>query len=120
MSIPITVKGNVGSEPELKFSKNNKAWATFNLAHTPRERKGEEWVDGETIWFRVVTFGNLSELITDNLQKGDNVIVTGVWKQSKYTAKDGTEKTALEINASDVATTFKPIRAKQKVEEPSW
>jgi single-strand DNA-binding protein len=58
MSIPVTVKGNLGSDPELKYVKTGRgdtALVTFSLAHTPRERKGDEWVEGETIWFRVTT-----------------------------------------------------------------
>jgi single-stranded DNA-binding protein len=30
---------------------------TFSLAYTPRSRKGNEWVDGEAMWFRVAQFG---------------------------------------------------------------
>lgn len=122
MSIPITVKGNLGSDPELKFSKNNKAWATFSLAYTPREKKGDEWVDGETMWFRVVTFGEKSETVTDNLTKGDTVLVTGAFKQAKFTGKDGVEKTALELNATEIAKVLKPGAKRKPVqdEEPGW
>ena len=52
----ITVKGNVGNDIDLKFSKNNKAYATFSLAYTPRTKQGDQWVDGDTTWFRVVQF----------------------------------------------------------------
>lgn len=118
MSIQITVKGNLGSDPELKFSKANKAWATFSLAYTPREKKGDEFVDGETMWFRVVSFGEKAELITDTLAKGDSVIVTGAMKQSTFTAKDGTEKTALEITANEIGVV--PKAQKRKAEQPAW
>ena len=50
----IVIKGNLGTDPELKFTKNNKAYVSFSLAHTPRVKQGEVWIDGETIWFRAV------------------------------------------------------------------
>lgn len=98
----ITVKGNVGSDPELKFSKNNTAYVTFSVAYTPRTKDGDNWVDGETMWFRVVQFGVKAEATTDMIKKGDGVLVTGSMKQSTYTDKEGKERTSLEINASDV------------------
>jgi single-strand DNA-binding protein len=98
----ITVKGNVGSDPELKFSKNNTAYVTFSVAYTPRTKDGDNWVDGETMWFRVVQFGVKAEATTDMIKKGDGVLVTGLMKQSTYTDKEGKERTSLEINATDV------------------
>ena len=98
----ITVKGNVGSDPELKFSKNNTAYVTFSVAYTPRTKEGDNWVDGETMWFRVVQFGVKAEATTDMIKKGDGVLVSGSMKQSTYTDKEGKERTSLEINALDV------------------
>jgi hypothetical protein len=70
----ITVKGNVGSEPELKFSANNNAWVNFSVAYTPRQKQGDQWADGETMWFRVVQFGVKAEATMDLIKKGDPVL----------------------------------------------
>ena len=102
MSIPIQIKGHVGSDPELKVSKADKAWATFSLAYTPRTKQGEQWIDGDTMWFRVVQFGDKAEQLVDQVSKGDKVFVVGSWKQSTYTNKEGVEKTNLEINAAEI------------------
>jgi single-strand DNA-binding protein len=80
MSIPVTIKGNLGSDPELKYVKTARgdtALVTFSLAHTPRERKGDEWVEGETIWFRVTTWGEKARFMLMRLRKGDSVLVQG-------------------------------------------
>ena len=98
----ITVRGNVGTEPELKFSKNNLAFATFSVAYTPRTKKDDQWVDGETMWFRVVQFGTKAEATVDTIKKGDAVLVSGDMKQSTYTDKEGKEKTSMEITVKDV------------------
>lgn len=100
----IKVKGRVGSDPELKFvTQQQLPLATFNLAYTPRSKKGNEWVDGETMWFRVAMFGNKAEAIVDAVKKGDELLVIGALRQSTFQAKDGSNKSALEINATEIA-----------------
>jgi single-strand DNA-binding protein len=121
MSISVTVKGNLGSDPELKFVKTAKgdtSLVSFSLAYTPRERKGTEWVDGETMWFRVVQWGEKGEVLMDSLTKGDSVIVAGNMKQSTFKGRDGQDKTAIEISATDIGIV--PKTTKKKAEMPKW
>ena len=131
MSIPITVKGNLGSDPELKFVKTSRGetgLVTFSLAHTPKEKKGDTWVEGETIWFRVTSWGEKGESLVDALRKGDTVIVQGNMKQSTFKGRDGQDKTALEINASDIGLVPKANRTSvargqaqvSRTEAPGW
>ena len=127
MSIPVTIKGNLGSDPELKYVKTGRgdtALVGFSLAHTPRERKGEQWVEGETIWFRVTTWGEKGEVYIDALHKGDTVIVQGGMKQSTFKGRDGVDKTALEINATDIGIVPKAQRSAaprpSRTEAPGW
>jgi single-strand DNA-binding protein len=120
MSIPIQIKGNVGSDPEIKFSQKS-SWASFSLAYTPRVKQGETWIDGDTMWFRVVQFGEKAEQLVDSISKGDKVFVVGSWKQSTYTGKDGVEKSSLEINASDIYVVPKSVKkAVHKEEVAPW
>jgi single-strand DNA-binding protein len=118
----VTVKGNLGSDPDLKFVKTQKgdtAILNFSLAYTPSERKGTEWVQGETIWFRVAVWGDKAETYADNLEKGATVLVSGVMKQSTFKGKDGTDKTAFEISATDIGIVPKGAKGK-KQEVPEW
>lgn len=116
----IKVKGRVGNDPELKFVTNQQLpLATFNLAYTPRTRKGNEWIDGETMWFRVALFGNKAEAIVDAVKKGDEVLVIGSVKQSTYQGKDGTQKTALDINANEVAIVPRTQRVPKERSAPA-
>ena len=117
----LTVTGNVGTEPELKFynGKNGDfAVTNFSLAYTPRERKGTEYVDGETIWFRISVLGKQAELATE-IKKGDKVLVVGAFKQSTYQGKDGSAKTSLEIKADSFAIVPRAMERKkvQNVED---
>jgi single-strand DNA-binding protein len=114
----ITVKGNLGADPELKFvTDKHLPLITFPLAHTPRTRKGNEWVEGETVWLRVAMFGEKAESYMDFLAKGDNVVVIGTLKPTTYQGKDGKEKTGLEVNASSISKTPRAT-PKKKAEEP--
>jgi single-stranded DNA-binding protein len=55
------------------------------------------------MWFKVAQFGKKAEAIADTIKKGDEVLVLGSVKQSTFQGRDGVEKTALEITASEVA-----------------
>lgn len=124
----IKVKGRVGNDPELKFvTQDQLPLATFSLAYTPRSRKGNEWVEGDTMWFRVSMFGKKAEAITDAIKKGDEVLVIGTLKQSTFKGRDGVEKTALEINASEIGVTPRLVAKSRSTanpqanwEEPGW
>lgn len=112
----IRVKGRVGSDPEIKFVTSDQLpLATFSVAYTPRTRKGSEWVEGETMWFRVAHFGKKAEAIADSIKKGDEVLIIGTLKQSAYKGRDGVEKTALEITASEIAVVPQMQKSKPKV-----
>ena len=93
----ITVSGNVGKEPALRETANGKSYWTFSIANTPRTKKGDEWVDGETIWFSVSFFGAVQGLVV-----GTPVLVTGTFVQKSYTKDDGTTGTANYVNADTI------------------
>jgi single-strand DNA-binding protein len=122
----ITTKGNIGSEPEIKFV-GDLAIASFSVAHTPRRKSKttQAWEDGETMWYRVTFFGSKAEGIVDNYAKGDSVILVGMLSQSTYTNKDGKTVTGLEIVGTEIAKIAKGQTAKtkyieEKVEAPAW
>jgi single-strand DNA-binding protein len=122
----ITTKGNIGSDPEIKFV-GDLAIASFSLAHTPRRKSKttQAWEDGETMWYRVTFFGSKAEGIVDNYAKGDSVILVGMLSQNTYTNKDGKTVTGLEINGTEIAKIAKSQAAKtkyieEKVDTPAW
>ena len=114
----IKVRGRLGNDPEIKQSTaNNLTYATFSLAHTPRKKINNEWVDGETQWYRVIVFDKKAHQAAQ-LRKGDAVLVFGTVKMTSYTAKDGTEKHQLEITGSELYTEIKA--PKSEPVEQAW
>ena len=112
----IKVRGRLGNDPEIKQSQNGTNYATFSLAHTPRKKINNEWVDGDTQWYRVVLFDKKANQAAQ-LKKGDSVLIFGTVKLSTYTGKDGAEKTSLEITGSEI---YAEIKASKELTQEDW
>jgi single-strand DNA-binding protein len=106
LSIPITIVGNLGREAEVKTTKTGKTFTTLSVGYTPREKRNDEWLDGETMWFRVTYWGELAPVL---FPVGASVIVTGKFKQTSYD-KDGVSKTSLELTADTIGLVQKPFK----------
>lgn len=75
----VTIVGNVGGDPELRFTPSGAAVASFNVAVTPRkfDQAAGKWVDGDATWYRCNAWRNLAENVAESLTKGQRVIVVG-------------------------------------------
>lgn len=97
----VIIVGNLGRDPEARFTQSGTAICKLSVAVTERMKDGDAWKD-ETEWMRVTVFGKTAENAAQYLQKGRQVYVEGRLKSSKYTDKDGVEKTSVEIIANNV------------------
>ncbi len=92
-----TIKGNLGRDPEFRFTKAGVPVASFSVAHTPRRKNDAgEWEDaGETVWYRVTAWEDLAEAVAEHLTKGSRIEVeltdAGV-KDREYVNRDGETK----------------------------
>jgi single-strand DNA-binding protein len=99
----IYLRGNLGAEPELKVLPSGITVCNFSVGCTPRIKKDEQWMDGETTWYRVALWGRDAESAIDALHKGTLVDISGEVSNRKYVDKEGIEKTSLEVNAKKYA-----------------
>jgi single-strand DNA-binding protein len=97
----VIVVGNLGRDPEARFTQGGLAICKLSVAVTERVKDGDAWKD-ETEWVRVTVFGKTAENAAQYLQKGRQVYVEGRLKTDKYKDKDGVEKTSVEVIASNV------------------
>ena len=98
--------GNLGAEPELRYTQSGKAVVNFDIAvHRP----GSEAVD----WFRVVCWEKLAEAVAQYCTKGQTVLVEGSLQSRSYEGKDGTKRRAVEVVASAVRFGQKPEQGGQ-------
>ena len=70
--------GNLGSDPEMRYTPSNRAVTQFNVAvnQSTKNQQTGEWVE-ETDWFRVTVWGDRAERMAENLRKGNKVFVEG-------------------------------------------
>lgn len=94
--------GNLGSDPEVRFTPGGQAVANFSVA------VNESWTDkqGEkqerTEWVRIVAWGKLGELVGEHLAKGRQCHVEGKLQTRKWTDKEGKDNYSTEVVASSV------------------
>lgn len=108
MSVNVTLEGRLGGDPEIRFTKDGKAVASFSMV-TSKSRKQDngEWLESETTWYRVTAWDTLGENVVESLTKGDLVIVTGRLFMDSYTDKEGQQRQSLKVEAYNVAPSLK-------------
>lgn len=104
-----TLVGNLTTDPEVRFTKNGTAVSNFTVASTPRrfDKETGTWNDGETLFMRCTVFGKQAENMTEQLRKGQRVVVTGTLGQSNYNDKDGNTRSTIELDVDEVATSIR-------------
>ena len=95
--IIVILAGNLGSDPEVRFSASGIKITTFNVASN-NKRQGKD----ETTWYKVVIFGDHMDKMISYLKKGSAVIVNGSLNLNKWTDKEGREQTTPEITADSL------------------
>ncbi len=94
--------GNLGRDPELRYTQNGQAVVNFTLATS------ENWTDknGERVerteWHRIVVWGRVGELCAQYLSKGRTVYIEGRIQTREWEDKDGNKRNTTEINAQTV------------------
>ena len=99
----VILVGNLGKEPEVRFTPEGNAIANVVLATS------ESWRDKQsgdmqerTEWHRVVFFSRLAEIAGEYLHKGSKVYIEGALRTRKWTDKDNNERYTTEIVASEM------------------
>lgn len=91
--------GNLGADPELRYTPSGKAVATLRLA-TSEQWKGKDGEKGEhTEWHRVVAWERLGEICGEYLHKGSQVYIEGRLQTKAWEDKDGNKRYTTEIIA---------------------
>ena len=97
-----SVIGNLGTDPELRYSPSGAPSLRVNVASNFRARTPEgEWED-RTEWVRVIIFGQRAESLAQHLKKGMRVFVDGRLEAQPWTDRENRMRAGLEIVASDV------------------
>ncbi len=98
----VMVIGNLGADPEMRYTANGNAVTTFNVA------TNESWTDQagdrkeRTEWFSVVTWNRLAETCAQYLTKGRSVYVEGRLQTRSWEGQDGQKRYRTEVIADTV------------------
>jgi len=93
----VILVGNLGNDPETKFTQSGTAVTSVSLATSSVWNNKEGEKQERTDWHRVVFFGKLGEIAGEYLHKGSQVYVEGEIRYDKYTDKDGNERYSTQI-----------------------
>ena len=99
----VIIIGNLGKDPEVRYLPSGSAICNIAVA-TSRQWKDKTSGDKqeETEWHRITFFDRMAEIAGEYLKKGRSVYVEGRLKTRKYTDKDGVEKYATDIVATEM------------------
>jgi single-strand DNA-binding protein len=103
----VALVGNLTDDPEVRFTPQGTAVASFRLAVTPRVKDGEGWKDGDTSFFRVNAWRDLAEHVTDSLSKGDRALVLGRLKARSWETPEGERRSVVEVEVEEVGPSLK-------------
>src|SRR5215216_2477221 len=97
-----TLIGNLGNDPDMRYSASGAPYLRFNVASNYRTRTPEgEWQD-KTEWVRVTIFGQRAESLGQYLKKGTRVYVDGRLEARPWTDQQGQVRAGLEVVASEI------------------
>lgn len=109
----VYICGHVGSEPKIVQTKNGGTIANFSVATSRFYKDAQNNTVEETEWHRIVVFGRSAEYAS-KLKKGGLVFIEGRLNTTKYTDKDGIERTQTKIIAEKLSSLEKREGSQQQ------
>ena len=105
----LTIIGNLGQDPEMRYTPDGQAVANLSVATNNKYKRSNGEVVNETTWFRVTAWGPIAEVVSKYLKKGRQVMVKGRLNPDKetggprvYQKSDGTSGASYEVTAQRV------------------
>jgi single-strand DNA-binding protein len=99
----IILVGNLGRDPELRYTPQGTPVCSFSLATNERRKDRTTGENNDiTTWFRVTLWGRQAETASQYLQRGRPVYIEGRLRVEEYTDRDGNKRHSLEVNATDM------------------
>ena len=94
--------GNLGNDPELRYTQNGKQVCNFSVATTERWTGQDGNRQEATEWHKVVVWGKLAEICGQYLRKGSKVYIEGKLQTRKRQDQSGTDRYTTEIHAAEM------------------
>jgi len=105
----IIIAGNIGRDPEMRYTPSGVPVTSFSVASSRQYSNTQGQTVKETIWFRVTCWSKLAEYANNYLKKGNKVLIEGrlvpdpnTGGPRVWTRNDGTPSASFEVNASTI------------------
>lgn len=100
----VTLLGNLGADPETKYTPNGTMVVELRLAVNPRPRSGQQ--EAPPTWYRISAWDRLADRLDKLSQqgyvaKGRSLYVEGRLEPREYTANDGTQRVSYDVTMTD-------------------
>jgi single-strand DNA-binding protein len=89
--------GNLGADPELRYTPSGSAVASFNIATTDKWKGKDGQLQERTDWHRIILWERQAEIAKEYLRKGSSVYIEGRIQTRNYEDKDGVKRYVTEI-----------------------
>jgi single-strand DNA-binding protein len=98
----IIIVGNLGRDPELRYTPQGDAVCDFSMATNERKRDKSGEMQEVATWFRVTLWRNLAENAAKYLKKGSQVYIEGRLGLEEWTDRDGNTRQTLQVQGTDM------------------
>ncbi len=98
----IILVGNLGKDPELRYTPQGDAVCSFSMATNERKKDKSGEFQDVTTWFKVTLWRRQAENASKYLSKGSSVYIEGRLQMEEWTDRDGKERFTLGVQATDM------------------
>lgn len=98
----VTLIGNLGKDPEVRYTSGGVAVASFSLATNERWKDQEGNFQERTQWHNIVAWSNLAEICGNYLKKGSKIYLEGRLQYRTYDDKNGIKRYVTEVVMNDL------------------
>jgi single-strand DNA-binding protein len=98
----IIICGNLGRDPELRYTAQGTPVCSFSMATNERRKDKNGEMQDQTTWFRITLWNRLAETASQYLQKGRQVYIEGRLRVEEYIDRDGKPRHSLEVFGTDM------------------
>lgn len=108
MSNNVTIVGNLVDDPELRFTPSGVAMAKLRVAVNRRwrDRQSGEWQE-DTSFFNGTCWREQAESVSESLQKGTRVIISGRLEQRSWETEQGDRRSVVEIQIDEIGPSLR-------------
>lgn len=98
----IIVIGNLGRDPELRYTPQGNAVCDFSVATNEKRRDKSGELQSVVTWFKITLWNKQAENASKYLTKGSSIYIEGRLRIEEWTDRDGNNRYSLEVNATDM------------------